>query len=342
MEAAGRRCALLFGLALALLAGPAGASPRQDQEPTATEDSANAGPGWGVEPGGPGDRSWFVYQLAPGQSLRDVVAVENPTDKPITFDLYPTDAFNTEDVGAWALDEPGVEPDDVGTWIEVGQNRYTVEPGRRVEIPFEITIPRDATPGDHAGAIVGANTEPEQTVTETGATVDLMRRIGARVYVRVEGPLEPALDITQLDVDIDPSPWPLSGGEATVVYRVTNTGNVRLSPDAKLSLQGLLGHEVESLSSRSLPELLPGGSVRVEVTTNVSAWPVDRVQTRLEVTATNAAVTRTTTSWSISPSMIVLAALIVGFTAWRAWRRRRRRAQPATGGPARERELVGS
>jgi uncharacterized membrane protein len=237
-----------------------------------------------------------------------------------------------------------VAPDDVGAWIELGQDQYTVEPGRRVEIPFELTVPRDATPGDHAGGIVGANTEPEQVVDAEGATVDLMRRIGARVYLRVEGPLEPQLDITELDLSVDASVWPFPGGEAKVTYRVTNTGNVRLTPRADLDLEGLLGHGVATVPGRTLPELLPGSSVLVEVETDASAWPLDRVEARLDVQGTNAQVTRTVTTWSISPSLIVIVGLLVALGVW--WQRRRRRqrqaANPPDSGERATKELVPS
>src|SRR5438874_2571695 len=61
---------------------------------------------WAVAPTGADGvtpRDWFEYQLRPGQTLKDQVSISNLTDNPMTFAVYPSDAYNTPLDGAFAL-----------------------------------------------------------------------------------------------------------------------------------------------------------------------------------------------------------------------------------------------
>lgn len=300
----------------------AGSSPTGDVS-SGPPDTPEAAPAWAVEPGGDGERSWFVYQLRPGQTLQDTVAIENPTDEALTFDLYPVDAFNTEDVGAFALEEADQETDDVGAWIDVEPRRLTVDAGRRVEVPFSVTVPSDASPGDHAGGLVAANTEVEDVVTVDGATLSLKRRIGARIYVRVEGPLSPALEVTQLAIDAESALLPLPGGRSEIRYSVENVGNVRLTPSARIELSGLFGHSLGQVAARQLPELLPGSSITITESLDGGVWPLDRPGAKLTISANDVVVERTTHEWTVSTGLLVLLALVAAGELTRRIRRRR-------------------
>ena len=59
-------------------------------------------------PKGPTGRNHFIYDVAPGSTLFDYVGVTNLSDRPLTFQVYATDAFTTVD-GAFSLRpaEPG-------------------------------------------------------------------------------------------------------------------------------------------------------------------------------------------------------------------------------------------
>jgi hypothetical protein len=87
----------------------------------------------------------------PGARLVDEVAVSNPDPEPLTVAVYPADAYNTSVDGAFALRNQEDARDGVGAWIRTGVQEYTIDPGMRAELPFELTIPptpnRATTPG---------------------------------------------------------------------------------------------------------------------------------------------------------------------------------------------------
>ncbi|OLT24954.1 DUF916 domain-containing protein, partial [Actinomadura sp. CNU-125] len=213
---------------------------------------------WAVRPAGPkgpNGRDYFVYSVSPGQTVTDKVSVTNLSDDTRTFSVYATDAFNTAD-GSFALLTAAQKPTGVGTWIDFAKKSYKVPPGKTADIPFTLTVPHDATPGDHGGGIVASVARREATTG--GRTVNVDRRVAARVYLRAAGPLRPGLQISALRTGY--ASESLGAGRMDVTYTVRNTGNVRVTALAKVSAQGPFGVALGEPAERRVPELLPGGS----------------------------------------------------------------------------------
>ena len=326
MARAGRRTRTLvrtlfiaFGVA-GLLAGPF-------VDPAAAADNGT----WAVEPSsveGQAARDWFVYTLNPGQSLIDTVSIENMSAEAITFEIYPTDAYNTTPDAAFALLKEGDVPTDVGSWIKFEVTEYTVPPQTRAEIPFQITVPLDATPGDHAGGVVAANANFEGEVSDGDVALNVERHVGARVYARVAGPVTPAVRIENLQVTHrDPLVFGLSGQHRTLVeYDVVNSGNVRITSEARVEIESLLGLTLKRFDAHPVPELLPGNSVHItEAWENVS--PLGPVTATVEVTGEGVTAKASERFFLIPWFWLAVAvALAVFFVLMR--RRRRRRGRP--------------
>ncbi|MEV7228166.1 DUF916 domain-containing protein [Polymorphospora sp. NPDC051019] len=252
---------LLVGSAVILGAtGPAAAAPAP---PPALPGYAPAEEfRWSVQPSsprGPNGRNEFAYELNPEEKITDWVAVSNLTGKPLTVNVYATDAFTAPD-GGFALltaDEPAT---GVGSWVTLPKKSYTLPAGKRADVPFELAVPANASPGDHIGGLIASvNTEERQ---EDGQTVNVERRIAARIYLRVAGPVEPAALISALDVDYANPPLSL-GGDMTVTYRIANDGNVRFSGKARVQVTGPFGIRVANSEVIDIPELLPDSELRL-------------------------------------------------------------------------------
>ena len=339
------RVALL--LSALVLAGVAPASAQDDPpEPGDIPEQAS----FAVQPSGPdgpGSRDYFVYTLGPGETFGDTVAVSNLSERPINFLIYPADAFDVPDEGGFTAARDGEEPIDAGSWITLGTDSHRVEPGERIDVPFKITIPDDAEPGDHAAAILATDADRASVAVDEDGEPNLQvrQRVGARVYVRVEGPVSPALRIDRLYVDhSSPSfavPIASAGGTADITWEVTNTGNVRLAPSAVLEVKGLFGRTIKTLPAEQLPELLPGSNI-VRSTSIDGLPPLEKITVELTVTAPEARVVGTSSYWAVPWLFLALLAVaaIIGF----AWRRRRKRRGSQNRGPTpprqRERQAV--
>ena len=130
----------------------------------------------------------------------------------------------------------------------------------RVDIPFTLHVPPTASPGDHTAGIVASL--PTPTSDADNHRVILDRRTGSRVYVRVNGPVNPSLVVENLSSDYHGSFNPLDG-TLDVTYTLRNPGNVRLGARELVAVHDLFGRTVAERKPRSIPELLPGNAITV-------------------------------------------------------------------------------
>jgi hypothetical protein len=310
--------AALTGLAAALVVPvpPAHAAPEDEFRWAVTP----------VGPSGPDGRSRYDYQARPGAQIQDRVAVWNLGTKPVNFSVYSTDAFTSSD-GAFSLLTAAQPPKDIGTWTDLTPKTYTVQPQTRADIAFTINVPANATPGDHAGGIVasvvGAQTDAG------GQRVDIDRRVASRVYLRVDGPVAPALAVESIQVDYANPANPFGGADMTVTYRVRNTGNIRVSGTAGIRARGPLGLKLGETGDIEVPEMLPGSEITVTrtipgvfpagwLTAQVSINPASS-QGRLS--AVNRGATIAAPPWALVGVLL----LVIAAAAFVVWRRRRHR-----------------
>ncbi len=222
---------------------------------------------WAVEPSGPPDeplsrRGAFFYELVPGQTLTDWVSVQNLSDSPMSFFIFGADAYNLPD-GTWALTEIQDRTEHVGSWIGLGEAiAVTIEPKKEHRIPFTITSPEDAAPGDYAGGIVVLNQEVEG-VLEGETSVGVQRAVGTRMYVRVAGPVRPAMVVTDMSTAVVDR-LSFDGGDVATTYTLKNIGNMRLSPTVTVSAESLSGSELYRSEPLQVPVLLPGETATLQ------------------------------------------------------------------------------
>jgi hypothetical protein len=320
--------AMVAVLAGVMPAGAVAAAPAPTPSPSAGSVT------WGVAPssrGGPDGRAAFTYKLDPGADLTDYAGISNYSGRPITVDVYASDAFTTP-AGGFDLLPAAQRPTDVGTWVvfEPHYRRLVIPSKSRVDVPFRLTVPRNATPGDHAGGIVASIAEPG---TDSGGNrVRVDRRVGARVYLRVTGELAPAFTVERLDAGYAGTLNPFAAGTVTATFRVRNTGNVRLAGRPRVGVAGPFGLGRRAVAVPALPEILPGGEYTATVRLRGAA-PLVRldVDADLAPVAVNAAApvpaaTGHTTVWAWPWPQAVLL-LLCGGLVWLALYRRRAAAR---------------
>lgn len=244
------------------------------------------GAGWSAAPvagSGAGERPHFYLEAGPGAVLEDTVTITNRGDQARTYDLR----------GAGGN----------GEWIAPAERRVTVPARTRAEVPFTVTVPQDATPGNHPGAV---------TVTAGE------REVSIRVHLRVTGAALAALTVEGVSIH---------GGE--IRYTLVNRGNTALTPRLAVRADGTFGPLFQR-GARALDVKLPPGQ-RV---TRTESWPdppaLDRATVELTVTARNGAKdTASVTYTAVSGAALALlgvavgAALAAGGALW--WVRRGRR-----------------
>ncbi|GAA3588059.1 hypothetical protein GCM10022198_09540 [Klugiella xanthotipulae] len=291
---------------------------------------------WAVQPSsaeGPDGRDVMSYTLSPGDTVTDYVGVSNLGHNTLSMRVYAMDAAMTTD-GSFTLPPASTPSVDVGNWVGItGEGTYTIEPGQRLDIPFRLTVPPTASPGDHAGGIVASLSELG-TSGDGAQQVSVDRRVGVRLYVNIPGERTPHLEVSDVTVNYDGG-WDLFGGTSTVTYSVKNTGNVRLGGTAALTLTGLLGWSLGAAEDRQLPDVLPGSTVEfTETVTGVA--PAVFVNADVSLTPTSVGdagddvgTNDSASGWALALpyTVLIIILLLAGLIFWLWWRGRRWRTQ---------------
>lgn len=212
--------------------------------------------GLGITPAHEAD--YFHLSLLPGQATANTAVVTNFSDEPARLRLYAVDAEVTPQ-GQFALRGESEPRETVGRWLVPSVDRLTLAPRASARVDFALAVPEGTASRDYAGGIV-IEGEPRpgavQTVgKDTAFQLNVVERLGVRVYLKVEGEAHPHLGAGPLRWERGP------GGAIEFSLRLRNDGNVRLTPRAAVTLHGL------GLSGRSVelgrPELLLPGTAAV-------------------------------------------------------------------------------
>jgi hypothetical protein len=227
----------------------------------------------GITPVGEADN--FHLELLPGEEMERRAVITNRTDDAHHVRVYPVDATVTAQ-GGFALGERDAPRNGVSAWLQLPVSELTLAPHSSTPLPFRLTVPADATPGDHAGGIV-LETDPKGQPQDLGdnfaVQLNLVERIGVRVYLTVAGEAVRTLGVGKLT-------WERTGDGIRFQLPVTNTGNVHLTPEGELRLRGFRMPS-DALRMSRVETLLPGSTVTLSALWHHPPFVADGTATAL-------------------------------------------------------------
>ena len=260
-------------------------------------------------------RPKFTYTIKPGEQLTDGIDIANKGRAKIRLKIYAADGFTT-DTGGFDILTPDKPSKGIGAWVKPAVTHVTIPAGGQVQIPFTMTVPANATPGDHLGGIV---TVLDQRDSSGSGTV-IHRRVGLRIESHVSGEVRSRLAVENLKVDYD-GHNPFGTGSAVVSYTVHNTGNTALGGLQKVQVAGGLGLSAQTVNGARLPTLLPGESWEAKtsvddvramlwVSTKVTVTPVvtDAAGSTSTLEPIEASTRTVVSAWSF----VILAGFVLG------------------------------
>ncbi|WP_395370929.1 hypothetical protein OHU45_22635 [Streptomyces tubercidicus] len=277
----------------AVLLCPVAAAARPAAVPAPPGWSAAPAPGDGAAPGAE-DRPYFYLAGAPGTVMTDRLSLRNPAGRAVTVRLRGS-----------------------GAWLAFAAKEVTVPPRTRATVPFTVTVPRDAAPGDRSAALVA---------TADGTGSGAAGRHAVPVHLRVTGPELAALTVENVSVRD-------RGGAAVIRYTLVNRGNTALRPRLAVRADGLFG-PVLRRAARTLPGRLAPGQSADLTETWADAPALDAVRVRLTVAAEGGAHGSAAASYTALPWGVVAgsALLLAGAGAGGLVVVRRRRGAKGAGG----------
>jgi Bacterial protein of unknown function (DUF916) len=290
------------------------------------------------------DRQNYAYTLNPGGTIHDSLVVSNHGKQPIDLAVYAADGFTTDSGQLDLLLEDG-DSIGVGAWTHAGKKTVTIAPDKSVTVPFTVTVPKNATPGDYLGGIITSLTQQG-----TGGGINVDRRLALKVRMRVGGALDPSLAVEGLHVDYSGTANPFGTGDATVEYTVHNTGNAILTAGQAVSVSGPFGQlGVDADGVADTPELLPGDRWEVSVPVH-GVRPAVRLASTVTLTPLLADASGSTTpldtvdatahAWTFPWALLLFLVVLAAAAAVAVFLVRRRREQAKAREDARVQQAI--
>lgn len=215
------------------------------------------------------NQSWFIYEKKPGETIEDVASIKNFGSTPADVKIYAVDATSNTS-GSFVLKFTNDAQAGIGAWTEVKTKQLTIQPDERIDVPFTINIPMDATPSQYFGGIVvetgdGLSEEETKNINSTcvkdrtcGANVTVKTRIGSRIYLTIPGNLNEKMNWSGFNYGQTP------GGQPYFEFTIENTGNVAHEPKATIEIYDGNGKLFDKFEA-PLGECLPGTTIDKQI-----------------------------------------------------------------------------
>ncbi len=191
-----------------------------------------------------GNFSWFVYTEDAGEKITDIATIKNFSNEPVDVSVYAVDAMSSE-TGSFILSFPEDEQKGIGAWTEVQSKSITIPPYEVMDVPFEISVPADAPPGQYLGGIVIENGQGQTAGAisgqESGTSISVKTRIGSRVYLTIPGEIIEDFQFTEFTAQKE-----ITG--ATKFYiTLENKGNMSYEPELRIDIFDQSGNLYETI-----------------------------------------------------------------------------------------------
>lgn len=209
-----------------------------------------------------GNQSWFRFYENPGETIKDSIILKNLGTESETVNLYPTDATANQS-GSFSLKMQSEEQKGIGLWTRLDSTEVTLKPNESKEVGFQISIPKNLSPGEYFGGIINEKKTDNNCDTLDGngnkklscvGNIIIKTRTGNRIYLTIPG--QARQDIVMKDLS-----WKESPGHNILFHlNFVNNGNIAFEPKAIISIYDMSGNKIDSVE-KSLGKSLPGTTI---------------------------------------------------------------------------------
>lgn len=211
--------------------------------------------------------SYFSYRTSPGSVFNDEALVLNDGDESVALRVYVADAITSQNGGtdfvSFGESATGFSQ-GASNWISLSASEITLAPGEEQVVPFQVSIPVDASPGQHIAGLVVEAKPAESSLGESNADADggdaqfkveVIRRVGVAVVMDIPGER-----ITSLIID-NVFLYQQNEEGATFAVTMTNAGNVFLKSTGFFVVTDRTGESLITTIPLEFDTILPGDTV---------------------------------------------------------------------------------
>ncbi|HET9662256.1 MAG TPA: hypothetical protein VFP05_18160 [Thermomicrobiales bacterium] len=220
----------ILSLVLALLfsvVGLAGSAGAQGNAATPEATPQASKPAFAISQRDPTETGYFSVELKPGESAEFVALVQTIDSVPTILRTFATNAINPANGGF----DAGTEADELtgaAAWLTYpAQTLDEMSGTEAVEIPFTVTVPADAGPGQYVAALVVQTAEP--LPVEGTTMINVLVRSAIAVEIIVPGPKQVSFELGAPAISND-------AGIPQLIIPISNTGNWRVRPTGEITI----------------------------------------------------------------------------------------------------------
>ncbi len=206
--------------------------------------------------------AYYTVSVPAGGSRHLRVAFSNPGTSVAVAETYAADVYSVVNggFGARLEDQPTT---GVTNWLDYPAGTVRLSPGRSEQRSFTISVPEGASPGEHVTSLV---VQQQAQTRSTGAVaLDRVNRQALPIVIDVPGHLTAGVGIGTAT----PSNF---AGHTSIAVGMTNTGNLRLHPDASLVVTNAQGKRVGAFTVK-MGTVYPGDATTVQGTLSTALPP---------------------------------------------------------------------
>ena len=200
-------------------------------------------------------RSYFILSGKPDTTVQNGIRIKNTGAATGTVTLYAVDATTGQNSGL-VYNAQDIPSHDVGSWLHLAQKQLTLAPGQSQDVPFQVSIPNSARPGQHIGGIVAKSVVQASTQKST-FHVDVQSLSIVAVQLNVAGPQADRLEMTGVQASG-------ANGYQNLLIHLSNTGTSLLKPHGTLHVLDAQGNMLQNLTVK-LDTFLPDTTISYPV-----------------------------------------------------------------------------
>ncbi len=182
----------------------------------------------------------YVLEMDPGETRTIEIQLTSREGEPRTYSVGVED-FSVTDDGTDNIQfyGNGYGPFSARSWIEPASTSIGLKHGERAFLPVRITIPNNASVGDHYSVVLF---ERDPTGDVQGG-FNLIARIGALLLITVKGDVvhDGGMDFFRVS---KPLYWSLPT-QFSIQYK--NAGTVHLTPSGRIEVKNIFGIPVDDI-----------------------------------------------------------------------------------------------
>jgi hypothetical protein len=195
--------------------------------------------------------------MKPGEARTEKIFIENVTKSQSTYYPEKLDFVAPKDESGTPTFVSGSETANtysLSKWLTISTTAITLAPKERQPVDVTISVPANAEPSGHFGAVLFGNKPP--ATKGTGAAI--AGKIGTLILVRIAGAAKENGVVASFTTDKSSYEKP----PVNFTSRIRNLGNVHFAPTGEIVIKDIFGRSIDSLKVNDVAGNVLPDSVR--------------------------------------------------------------------------------